>query len=138
MYEFVDHTADMGIRVEGENLAGLFVRTAEAFFDVQIQKKKQFSSPIDVPVSVKAANLEELLVRWLQELLYILETRHLVLSDFWIDEIDETHLMASAKGVKFDGTKHRVKLEIKAITCRGLEVRKADDGRWFAKVIFDV
>lgn len=138
MYELIDHTADIGIRVEGADLEELFVRTAEAFFDIQIESKKRNISAIDVPIMVEAENVEKLLVRWLQELLYIFETRRLVLTGFWLDEIDERHLMASAKGIKLEKTRHAIKMEVKAVTYHGLEVKKSEDGRWFAKVIFDI
>lgn len=138
MYEVIDHTADVGFRVQGSSLAGLFVNAAEALFDITISSKRPFIPAIDVPIMIEAPSVDQLLVRWLQELLYIYEMRHLILKNFWIDEIDERHLIGSAKGSKFDSIRHSQKLSIKAVTYHQLEVVKDESGRWHAKVIFDI
>lgn len=138
MYELIDHTADIGIRVQGSSLKDLFIKTAEALFDISISSKRPSIPAIDVPIAIEADSVDQLLVRWLQELLYIFETRHLVLVNFWIDEIDERHLLGLAKGNKFDSTRHSQKIDIKAVTYHQLEVVKDEDGKWYAKVIFDI
>jgi len=138
MYELIDHTADIGIRVQGSSLEDLFIKTAEALFDISISSKRSLISAIDVPIAIEADSVDQLMVRWLQELLYIFESRHLTLSNFRIDEIDERHLVGSAKGSRFDSTRHSQKLCIKAVTYHQLEVVKDDDGKWYAKVIFDI
>jgi len=138
MYELIDHTADIGIRVKGSSLEDLFVRTAEALFDITIKTRRPSTPVIQVPVAVDADSVDQLLVKWLQELLYIYESRHLVLSSFWMDELDERHLVGTVKGARFDSTRHSEELSIKAVTYHQLEVVKGDDGEWFAKVIFDV
>lgn len=138
MYEIIDHTADVGIRVRGDSLAELFAVAAEATFDLIISSKREFIPSIDVPFIIDAPNLEQLFVRWLQEILFVFETRRLVLAKFWIDKISEMHLEASAKGTKFDSTRHHQKMAIKAVTYHGLKVEKGADGKWTAEVIFDV
>lgn len=138
MYELIDHTADIGIRVKGSSLEDLFIKAAEAFVDISIESKRTSIPAIEVPIAVEADSVDQLLVRWLQELLYIFETRHLVLSLFWIDEIDERHLVGSAKGTKFDSMRHSQKFGIKAVTYHQIEVVKDEGGSWYAKVIFDI
>ncbi|MFH1829602.1 MAG: archease [Pseudomonadota bacterium] len=138
MYEIIDHTADIGIRVKGSSLEELFVHAAEAFFDLIVESKRSFIPSIDVPISIKAPSVDQLMVRWLSELLFVFETRRLVLSKFYIDEIDETHLDGLAKGLKFDSTRHDQKLDIKAVTYHKLLVEKTKDGKWKAEIIFDI
>ncbi len=138
MYKIIDHTADIGIRVEGSSLEELFEQTAEAFFDLMVESKRSFIPSIDVPISIEAPSLDQLMVRWLSELHYVFETRRLVLSKFYVDEIDETHLEGTAKGLKFDSTRHDQKLDIKAVTYHKLKVEQDKDGKWKAEVIFDI
>ncbi len=136
-YELIDHTADIGIRVAGRDLEELFVRAAEAMFDVMVASKPNLTSSINVPVDVTAHTQDELLVKWLQELLYVFDTRHLVLSSFYIDKLTDTALSGVAKGMKFDELRHEVKHQIKAVTYHKLSVEKKSDV-WCARIVFDI
>ncbi len=136
-YEVIDHTADIGIRVAGENREELFIRAAEAMFDVMVASKPNLTASINVPIDVEAQKPDELLVKWLQELLYVFDTRHLVLSHFYIDKLTDTSLSGSAKGMKFDKLRHEMLRQIKAVTYHKLSLEKAGDC-WHAQIIFDI
>lgn len=138
MYQIIDHTADIGIKVEAKDLEQLFVDAAAALTDLLITQKREYIPSIDVPIEIRAPALDQLLVRWLQEMLFVFETRRLVLSKFWVDEISERHLLGDAKGIKFDPTRHEQKLAIKAVTYHQLKVEKTPSGLWQAQVIFDI
>lgn len=140
MYKIIDHTADIGIEVHAENLSELFIKAAEAEFDLMFSAKNSRTMPvIDVPISIEADSVDQLMVKWLQELLYIFESRRLVLSKFFIDEIGEKRLFGAAKGLKFDPAKHEQKLSIKAVTYHIIEVAQDPaEHTWHAKVIFDI
>lgn len=138
VYQIIDHTADIGIRVEDPSLDGLFVSAACAMFDIMVSQKREFIPSIGVPITIDAPSVDQLLVRWLQELLFIFESRRLVLSKFWIDSMTATHLEGSAKGLKFDHERHSQKLTIKAVTYHQLKVAREEDGLWRAQVIFDI
>ena len=138
MYQIIDHTADIGIEVEGSSLEELFVFSAEATFDLMVESKKKLIPSIEVPVRVEAPSVDVLLVRWLHELLFVFERRRLVLMRFFIDSVSETALSGAAKGLPFDPTRHRQKMAIKAVTYHGLKVKKGDGGLWQAEVIFDI
>lgn len=138
MYEVVDHTADVGIRVRGESLAQLFEHAAEGLFDIMIETKRGFVPATQVPVSLEAPAVDQLMVRWLSELLFLFETRRLVFSRFVIDEISPTRVEAVAFGTPYDSTRHHQKLEIKAVTYHHIQVQQQGDGLWEAQVIFDI
>lgn len=138
MYQVFDHTADIGIRVEGPTIEELFAESGRALFDLLIRSRRSSLPSIDVPILLKAADLDQLFVRWLQELLFIFEQRRLVLTNFWIDRMSDTALSGAAKGTVFDPSRHHQKLAIKAVTYHQLKVGKGPDGLWHAQVIFDV
>jgi len=81
-------------------------------------------------------DVETLLVSWLQELLYLLDTEDLVFGRFQVT-LQEFLLEATAWGSVFDPKIHTMKTEIKAVTYHQLEVTKSDQG-WEAQVIFDI
>lgn len=138
MYQIIDHTADIGIKVQAGSLAELFTEAASAMFDMMVAKKRDLIPSIEVPFSIEAPAIDQLMVRWLSELLFVFETRRLVLTKFWIDEIDEKHLFGAAKGLKFDATRHEQKLAIKAVTYHRIKVGQEGPGLWTAEIIFDI
>ncbi len=135
-YKLLDHTADIGIIVSGKDVSEAFDNAAYAMFDIlaDIDKVEETDS-LDLQVS--AASVEELLVAWLDELLYIYETERFICSRFVINDISDTSLNASVFGEKIDPTRHEIKTEIKSVTYHQLKVERPDDG-WKAQVIFDV
>ena len=136
-YELIEHTADIGIRVRGKDLKELFRNTALVLFGL-IAEKNEPAAPFKkekLEIKLKADNHEELLVSWLNELLFLSATRELIFSGFWIRALTENSLKASVAGGNFRN--YKIKSEIKAATYHGLKMEKALKG-WKAEVIFDV
>jgi len=136
-YEFIDHTADIGIRVKGRDLKGLFLNAAEAMFDiiaeppVSVQGKQIIKTNVDL----KADNSEELLVAWLSELLSLSYAKELIFYGFEIKQMDKNSLQAEASGINTEDCE--IKTEIKAVTYHELKIEKTGSG-WQAQIIFDV
>jgi len=72
-------------------------------------------------------DIEQLLVDWLSELVYIHDVEHLVFGEFDV-EINEKELRAKAYGEEYDISKHGYGMEIKAVTYHMLEVKKDKKG----------
>ena len=136
-YEIIDHTADIGIRVKGSSQEELFLYAAEALFDILATPKRPLIPAITYPVAIEADSVDSLMVNWLQELHLAFDMRRLVLTHFWIDEITPTRVEGGGKGLKFDGTRHRLGMQIKAVTYHHLKVEEKN-GEWIAEVIFDI
>lgn len=138
-YELIEHTADVGIRVSGKDLKGLFKNTALAMFDIISERKSQILEPkshtTNISITQKADNLEELFINWLNELLSLSATKELIFSNFQINRIDEKTLEAVAIGQ--DIKNYKINTEIKAATYHQLKLKKTTSG-WQAEVIFDV
>jgi len=138
-YKFIEHTADLGIRVKGKSLKELFNNAALAVFDIIAEKaasfKLQASSCRKVIIKQKADNLEELFINWLNELLSLSATKEVIFEDFKIDKLDEHNLEAIAVGSDMEN--YKVNTEIKAATYHELKIVKTPVG-WLAEVILDV
>ncbi len=96
-----------------------------------VQKKESFN------IQVSANDIEELLVKWLDELLYRYETERVVFSEFIINKISNTAIDSIVYGEKIDHSRHEIKTEIKNVTYHQLQVKKTDKG-WEVQIIFDV
>ena len=135
-YEFFDHTADMGLRIYGPSLAGLFENAGCALFDVltdtgrvQPRQTQRFE--------LRRDNVEELLVEWLGSLLYEFDAGGLLFSRFTVEHIDGLSLAASAHGEPFQPGCHELKTAVKAVTYHGLSIRQ-ENGLWQATVVIDI
>lgn len=135
-YEIFDHTADMGVRVFGRSVEEVFVNAAYALFD-QWTDLRKVRKQISQEISVQGSDREDLLIRWLGELLFLGESRGFLFKEFTIRRLDSTSLKAVARGEIFDPSRHRFKTEIKAVTYHQAELKERD-GRWEGRVIFDV
>ena len=88
-----------------------------------------------IKVEEDAADLEELFINWLNELLSLSATKELIFPAFEIKKLDKKNLKAIAMGENIN--KYKVNREIKAATYHALEIKKSGSV-WLAKVIFDV
>ena len=134
-FEFIDHTADAGIRVEAPTLEDLFETAGLAFTEL-VTNVDSLDCRVERRFHLQEDDIETLLVSWLQELLYLLDTEDLVFGRFQV-KLHDFSLEAAAWGDVFDPNIHAMKTEIKAVTYHQLEVTKGDQG-WQAQVIFDI
>jgi SHS2 domain-containing protein len=134
-YAFLDHTADLGINVRGKDLKDLFETAAKAMIHLMIVGESQAKAS-DMKITVSGLDLPDLLVRWLGEILYLIEGEYLVVTSIHIDFLSLSRLDAALKTVPFDPTVHEITSEIKAVTYHQIQV-KEKGSFWEAQVIFD-
>ena len=135
-YELIEHTADIGIRVKGGDLKGLFRNAALAMFEIlakQIKPAQKNSEKINL--KQKADNPEELFINWLNELLSLSAVKGLIFYDFQINKIGKFILEATLLGSSIEN--YKINTEIKAATYHGLKFEETESG-WQAEVILDV
>jgi SHS2 domain-containing protein len=135
-FRILDHTGDLGILVYGRDLEELFRNAGEAFFDIITDVQRVMENTERV-IRVEGPNLEDLMVRWLGELLYVHDVDGLLFRSFWIDELRDGALKARARGEAFDERRHVMKTEIKAVTYHKIQVKEEKKG-WSARIIFDL
>ena len=134
-YELIEHTADIGIRVKAADLKGLFETAALAMFDIMAETKNQEAAKKAINIKLKADDLEELFIDWLNELLSQSATKELIFSDLKITKLEKNNLEAIASGK--DIKNYRINSEIKAATYHQLKLQQLKSG-WQAEVILDV
>ncbi len=136
--ETLDHTADVGVRVEAPTLAELFRRAALGSLWVATGRVTQPGSQRRT-LDVEADTLPDLLRRWLREILLLQEV-----DGFAAGRVEGLALENTGDGFRLHATllggpspPDPVR-EIKGVTWHGLQVEERSPGAWFAQVIFDV
>ena len=135
-FKFIDHTGDLGMVVFGKNSRELFVHAAEGFFYILTNPKK-VRSRSTCEISLEATGMEELLVAWLNEFVYLFDTRRLLFSRFQVLALDDLSMKAVAQGEPYEEGRHPIKRTIKEATYHQLRIRE-EGGTWEAQVIFDL
>lgn len=137
-YEMFEHTADIGIRAFGKDMNELFANAAYGLFN-QLADLSQVTCAHEENIWLEANNLEELLIDWLNELLYLFSVKKCIFRQFSLRLQDDKKLTAVVKGIKADSPVfHKyIKSEVKAATYHGLRIEHKGN-LYVAEVIFDV
>jgi SHS2 domain-containing protein len=136
--ETFEHTADLGLRIVGRDLSDLFEAAAAGLFDVIVANRPEVRDQGQESVSLAADSTEDLMLTWLNELIFRCETRHRLYGRFVVNVDDGGRsLQATIAGEPIDRARHVLDHEVKAATYHGLVVRP-EDGGWLAEVILDI
>ena len=143
-YKFFEHTADIGVEISGRTKKDLFANAASALYDILIESYDDKSKTVKGTqkrqkiVTVEGSDVEDLLINFLRELLYLFNGTGWLVEHCKIMECGNKKLVAQLIGEPFSKKKHSIKAEIKAVTYSGLSMEKQRSGGWKARVIFDV
>lgn len=135
-WEHFDHGADIGIRGYGANLAQAFEQAALALTGV-IADAGDIEERTHVDLACEAGNVEDLLLDWLNALVYEMAVNRLLFHRYRV-ELSDHRLRATAWGESVDTTRHRPVVEIKGATYTELKVRHQEDGSWMVQTVVDV
>jgi SHS2 domain-containing protein len=134
VFEFFDHTADAGFRVLAPDRETLYRDAARALFSLIVEDLDTVEPLEQVHLELSGNGDDDLLFDWLNELLYLYDTRGLVFSRYAL-RWTETGLEADVAGAHPDPD--RLLHEVKAITYHDFEVNQTEPG-WEARVIVDI
>jgi SHS2 domain-containing protein len=130
-FEELEHTADWSLRVHARTLAELFIHAAEGMFSMlnPIHAERRLETR---HLELSAADLETLMVTWLEELLYQLEIERVAAEGFEVQIIDSS-LKAFFTAIPI----HSINKDIKAVTYNELEIVHDAEG-FHTTIVFDV
>jgi SHS2 domain-containing protein len=130
----VEHTADWALHVWAPGLAELFVDAARGMLALAGHAPLAGEPAAGAwrPVRVSAGDAEALLVVWLQEVLYLLESEGLACDHYRVLALAPTELQAevAARPARLDKV-------IKAVTYHNLAIRQTPAG-YEVTLVFDV
>ena len=138
-YRFLEHTADMGVELEADSFEKLLSEGLLALTDC-LTDVDDIEIELERLVDLTAASRDDLLVDWLNELVYLFETEALLLrlADLEVEQGESgVRLRGKVLGQRYDPKRHPIKTLIKAVTYHQLAVSSSSRG-WTARVIFDI
>jgi SHS2 domain-containing protein len=136
VFREIDHTADLGIEVAADTPGELFQCAGMALLSLMVQPQGIKAREVREE-TVQAEGWEQLFHDWLSHVLHRFLQDGFIAATIAILEIDEHRVHARLTGEKLDYDRHEFETEIKAVTYHQLSVT-CEQGRWRARVIFDV
>ena len=132
--------ADVAFEATGKTLEELFISAAEAMANTQIEDLKKLDVKVVRKIELEAPDIERLLHNFLQELIYLKDADLLLFKkhELKISMSEKGYaLSASLKGEPIDMKKHKMLVDVKAVSWHKFKVEKVSGG-WKAIVIIDV
>ncbi len=130
MYRWVDHTAEVELRIDSPTQAGVFEEAVDAL--AELGADELAGPPVEVDVAAEAHDRAGLLAAWLEELVFLAESQGFVAERVKTLTLGESGLSATVEGRR--GT---VRHLVKAVTYHGLSLERSN-GTWHARVVLDV
>ena len=126
-YRILEHPADLGIEARGRSLGEAFEQAAAGLIAILLDPERV--RPLEeVSVHVAASDREQLLVRWLSEVLYQVDGRGFIPRTFVVELRGETELTATLRGEALDLRRHATRTDVKAVTYHQLSVQETKAG----------
>jgi SHS2 domain-containing protein len=133
-FEIIEHTADIGLKANGQNLAEAFSNAAYGLFSIMtdLRKVRRVESRT---VELQENTPEDLLFSWLNYLIYLFDTELILFKECDVQEFNGKKIKAVCYGEKVDPDRHKLKIGVKAATYHMLTV---DLEKKQVQVIFDI
>lgn len=134
-FEFIDHTADLGIRGFGLTFLEALENVARGMFS-KICDLEKVDTKVSLPIRVQDVSLEDVVVRFLNQLIYFYDAEGFLCKDYALTQEGEVLITGKVLGEYIDREKHILYSEIKAATYHHLKVQQ--NKYWIVQVIFDM
>ena len=138
--EFLDHTADVGVRITATSLEALFAEAAVAL-TATVTDVDQVEARVERCVTLRAADLNQLLVDWLGELVGQFDIEQFlgrVATVTLTRDGDGWRLEAELRGDIAESSRHAINVVVKGVTYHELHIEQTADGTWHTRVVFDI
>jgi len=135
-FTILEHPADIGIVARGTGLAGAFGEAAAGMMSLIVDAASVEASE-SREVVITASEPEQLLVRWLSEILFLLDGEGFVGKEFAVTHLTRTSLRATVRGELFSSSRHTTLLDVKAVTYHQVMVEERG-GIGMVRVYFDI
>ncbi|MHB1415152.1 MAG: archease [Chloroflexota bacterium] len=135
-FEYFEHTADIGLLARGPTLGEAFANAGRGLVDLLVNPARV--RPREArQIALASENVEDLLVDWLNELLFLFDSEGFVPVVYEVAVSGEARLEATLGGEPFDPQRHEARGGVKAATYHQVAVEKTEEG-YVLRVILDV
>lgn len=140
-FRFLDHTADAKFQAFGSSLEEAFVQAAQALLSLMWNRDEV--RPLKrVPVRIEGRDEPQLLLGFLEEILFLLDARSFLVGGVEEIRIDSANTRGRVLTAFFTGEKyrddHEIHGEVKAVTYNDMVIERGEDGSYMIQVVVDI
>ena len=133
-YKILEHKTDLKIKVFGKDLKKLFENAMVGMLKSANYQKDPKIKTSKAKIKLKSIDLPSLLVDFLTEILYLVETKKLIFEKVKFKKFDKNQIEAELIGRPLK----RMGVHIKGVTYHDLDIHQKEDGEWEATILFDI
>jgi SHS2 domain-containing protein len=133
-YTLRDHTADVRLQVTGKTLKELFADALQGMTSVLTGRASKSRLRNEIPFTITAPDTESLLVDFLNEALYVMQTQKARAASVKFIRLDRTDASGIVNVVPVDC----FQVDIKAATYHDIHIRQMSDGHLETVIVFDI
>jgi len=130
-YKYLEHTADIKFQAFGKSLEEAFSNSAYAMINIICEKKVR--ERITKRIKVKGIDKKSLLYRFLEEILFLLNTKNFLLSKVKKIKIKGNELTAVLTGDNLKN--YKLGLDVKAVTYNDMFIKEKP---FLIQVVLDI
>jgi len=136
-FKFLEHTADIKFQAFGKSVEEAFENSALAMFNAMSDKK--IKPLTKKKIKVVGEDLENLLYTFLEELLFLLDSKNFFVSKtkLKITEDKNKKFILNADIFGDSVKKYEMKIDVKAVTYNEMFIKKIGKN-WVCQVVLDV
>lgn len=129
IYQYLDHTADIGIRVEAENFKSALAEAVYALIALIFSNSfKELEVDNDYEkISIESFDKESLLVNLLNEILYLIDSKKIIPLKPEVNIDSNSKAELKYRPLEFDYDRYPIHLYVKAVTFHQLEIIENSD-----------
>jgi SHS2 domain-containing protein len=141
-FEFLDDitVADCALRAWGSSVEEMCRELSVALCTVMVENPSAVQNKTYRKIELEAQELEMLVFGMLDELIYLKDAENLLLrvESVSIERSDTGYRMnAAARGERIDRSRHRMGVDVKAVTLQAFTVEQTERG-WQTEVVLDI
>ncbi len=135
-FRLLDHPADVGVEARGPTFASVCEQAARGLLSIFVDPASVV--PVEErSLEVVATDREQLVVRFLSDILYLYDGIGFVPADVQVHHADSGSIRAAVRGERCDRERHRLRTDVKAVTYHQLIITEDRSG-WGLRVFFDI
>lgn len=132
-YELLEHAGDLKIKVYGNSFSELLENSGRALSDIVLPDSGDMNETRKI--FIEGSTKEQILVRFLNELIYLIQSDFLIFRKFKIEDVDNG-VNALCMGSKIKSS-DQPDYDMKGATYHELKIEN-NDGKYTAQIVIDI
>lgn len=134
-HKFLEHTADIKFQAYGRNIEEAFANSVIAMFSAMYEGKVQRMYTHKIRVGGK--DMESLLYNFLEEFIYLLDSKGAFVSEIDEIKIDKENYTIECTFSGDLAEKYDIETIVKAVTYNDMLIKEMN-GKWMVQVVLDI